>query len=215
MELAAVGRDEFVQGFKLAGVRKTFSVARDQLEAQVAKVLEDANVGILILSADDMGALSHSLRHRLETTPRPVVIAVMGGKTVIQVYEDTSGVKPGEAVLDTGAPLVVELGPGLLGSIYDGVQRPLPILQKVMGDFILRGVKSPGLTREKSWRFNPRVKQARRSPRERSWGPCRKRRTSSIGSWSRRTSAAGRSPNLRRGRSRSTRLSSSWTTESR
>ena len=75
MELAAVGRDEFVQGFKLAGVRKTFSVARDQLEAQVAKVLEDANVGILILSADDMGALSHSLRHRLETTPRPVVIA--------------------------------------------------------------------------------------------------------------------------------------------
>jgi V/A-type H+/Na+-transporting ATPase subunit F len=76
MELAAVGRDEFVQGFKLAGVRKTFSVARDQLEAQVAKVLEDANVGILILSADDMSALSHSLRHRLETTPRPVVIAV-------------------------------------------------------------------------------------------------------------------------------------------
>src|SRR5438046_2023916 len=87
------------------------------------------------------------------------VIQIMGDKTVIQVYEDTSGVKPGEAVLDTGAPLVVELGPGLLGSIYDGVQRPLPILQKVMGDFILRGVKSPGLTREKSWRFNPRVKQ--------------------------------------------------------
>src|SRR5205809_1110023 len=87
------------------------------------------------------------------------VIQIMGDKTVIQVYEDTSGVKPGEAVLDSGAPLVVELGPGLLGSIYDGVQRPLPILQKVMGDFILRGVKSPGLTREKSWRFNPRVKQ--------------------------------------------------------
>src|SRR5207253_10855104 len=76
MELAAVGRDEFVQGFKLPGVRKTFSVARDQLEAQVAKVLDDANVGILILSADDMGALSHSSRHRLDTTPRPVVIAV-------------------------------------------------------------------------------------------------------------------------------------------
>src|SRR2546426_580645 len=87
------------------------------------------------------------------------VIQIMGDKTVIQVYEDTSGVKPGEVVLDTGAPLVVELGPGLLGSIYDGVQRPLPILQKVMGDFILRGVKSPGLTREKSWRFNPKVKQ--------------------------------------------------------
>src|SRR5438445_11007804 len=86
------------------------------------------------------------------------VIQIMGDKTVIQVYEDTSGVKPGEAVLDTGAPLVVELGPGLLGSLYDGVQRPLPGLQKVMGDFVLRGVKSPGLTREKSWKCVPKVK---------------------------------------------------------
>src|SRR5439155_10755013 len=86
------------------------------------------------------------------------VIQIKGDKTVIQVYEDTSGVKPGEPVLDTGAPLVVELGPGLLGSIYDGVQRPLPVLQKAMGDFILRGVKSPGLTREKAWKFVPKVK---------------------------------------------------------
>ena len=76
MELAAVGRDEFVQGFKLAGVRKTVSVGRDGLESQVAKVLEDTDVGILILSADDIDALSHTMRRRLETTPRPVVIAV-------------------------------------------------------------------------------------------------------------------------------------------
>ena len=76
MELAAVGRDEFVQGFKLAGVRKTFSVGRDRLESQVTKVLDDASVGILILSADDMDALSNTMRRRLETTPRPVVIAV-------------------------------------------------------------------------------------------------------------------------------------------
>src|SRR5213594_2717425 len=87
------------------------------------------------------------------------VIQIVGEKTIIQVYEDTSGVKPGEAVLDTGGPLVVELGPGLLGSIYDGIQRPLPVLQKVMGDFILRGLKSPGLTREKTWKFAPKVKQ--------------------------------------------------------
>src|SRR5438046_6830739 len=86
-------------------------------------------------------------------------IQLMGGKTIIRVYEDTSGVKPGEAVLDTGPPLVVELGPGLLGSIYDGVQRPLPVLQKAMGDFILRGLKSPGLTRDKTWKFAPKVKQ--------------------------------------------------------
>jgi len=76
MELAAVGRDEFVQGFKLAGVRKTFSVPKDGLEKQVAKILEDAAIGILILSADDLGALSPGMRRRLETTPRPVVIAV-------------------------------------------------------------------------------------------------------------------------------------------
>jgi V/A-type H+-transporting ATPase subunit A len=86
------------------------------------------------------------------------VIQIIGEKTIIQVYEDTSGVKPGEPVVDTGAPLVVELGPGLLGSIYDGVQRPLPVLQKVLGDFILRGVKSPGLSREKTWKFVAKVK---------------------------------------------------------
>ena len=76
MELAAVGRDDFVQGFKLAGVRKTVSVSREGLEAQVAKILEDPNVGILILSADEMSALSNTMRRKLETTPRPVVIAV-------------------------------------------------------------------------------------------------------------------------------------------
>src|SRR5437879_9317130 len=87
------------------------------------------------------------------------VIQIMGDKTVSQVYEDTSGVKPGEVVLDTGAPLVAELGTGLLGSIYDGVQRPLPVLQKVMGDFILRGEKSPRLARAKLWRVNPTVQR--------------------------------------------------------
>lgn len=76
MELAAVGRDEFVQGFKLAGIRKTVSASREDLEAQIGKVLEDPNVGILILSAEDLGALSHPMRRRLDTTPRPVVIAI-------------------------------------------------------------------------------------------------------------------------------------------
>jgi len=86
------------------------------------------------------------------------VIKISGDRTVIQVYEDTSGVRPGEPVVDTGAPLVVELGPGLLGSIYDGVQRPLPILRSAMGDYVLRGVKAPGLSRDKQWRFAPKVK---------------------------------------------------------
>ncbi|MDQ1371693.1 MAG: V/A-type H+/Na+-transporting ATPase subunit [Candidatus Thermoplasmatota archaeon] len=87
------------------------------------------------------------------------VIKLVGDKTVIQVYEDTSGIRPGEAVVDTGAPLQVELGPGLLSSIYDGVQRPLPVLMAKQGDFVSRGVTAPGLDRSKKWKFKPTVKK--------------------------------------------------------
>ena len=87
------------------------------------------------------------------------VIGLEGDKTVIQVYEDTSGVKPGEPVENTGAPLSVELGPGLLTSIYDGIQRPLPVLQDKMGDYIERGVTAPGLDHETKWKFKPSSKK--------------------------------------------------------
>jgi V/A-type H+/Na+-transporting ATPase subunit A len=87
------------------------------------------------------------------------VIQIEGEKSIIQVYEDTSGVKPGEPVENTGLPLVVELGPGLMTSIYDGIQRPLEVLQERMGDFILRGVDVPGLDHEKKWEFTPTVKK--------------------------------------------------------
>ena len=86
------------------------------------------------------------------------VIQIEGEKTIIQVYEDTSGIKPGEPVVDTGEPLKVELGPGMLGSIYDGIQRPLPVLVKQMGDFIKRGVDAPGLDYAKKWDFKAVVK---------------------------------------------------------
>ncbi|MCQ2085930.1 MAG: V-type ATP synthase subunit A [archaeon] len=86
------------------------------------------------------------------------VIKIVGDKSIIQVYEDTSGVKPGEPVTNTSRPLVVELGPGLLHSVYDGIQRPLVALREKMGDFILRGVTAPGLDRKKKWEFNPIVK---------------------------------------------------------
>jgi V/A-type H+-transporting ATPase subunit A len=86
------------------------------------------------------------------------VIGIHHDRSVIQVYEDTSGLRPGEKVLDTGAPLVAELGPGLLGSIYDGVQRPLPVLAASTGDFIRRGLKAPGLDRKRAWGFEPLVK---------------------------------------------------------
>jgi len=87
------------------------------------------------------------------------VIQLTGEKSIVQVYEDTSGIKPGEPVVATGAPLLVELGPGLLTSIYDGIQRPLPILRDKMGDFIARGIMEPGLNRTKKWKFVPTVKK--------------------------------------------------------
>src|SRR5512136_2414256 len=86
------------------------------------------------------------------------VIQLTGEKSIVQVYEDTSGIKPGEPVVATGAPLMVELGPGLLTSIYDGIQRPLPTLRDKMGDFIARGIMQPGLDRKKKWKFIPSVK---------------------------------------------------------
>ncbi len=87
------------------------------------------------------------------------IIQITGDKTVIQVYEDTSGIKPGEPVENTGEQLSVELGPGLLTSIYDGIQRPLPSLIAQMGNFIFRGVDAPGLDRNKKWDFKPTKKK--------------------------------------------------------
>jgi len=87
------------------------------------------------------------------------VIKIMGNKTVIQVYEDTSGLRPGEPVVSTGLPLVAELGPGLLGSVYDGILRPLPELMKSMGNFIHRGVTAPGLDRTIRYAFTPIVRK--------------------------------------------------------
>lgn len=87
------------------------------------------------------------------------VIKIVGDQTIIQVYEETSGVKPGEPVTNTGRPLVAELGPGLLSSVYDGIQRPLPLLRDKTGDYIFRGVTAPGLDREKKWEFKPVVKK--------------------------------------------------------
>ena len=87
------------------------------------------------------------------------VIGIEGDKSTVQVYEETSGVRPGEPVENTGMSLSVELGPGLLESIYDGIQRPLPVLTEKMGDFIKRGVSANGLSREKEWDFVPTVKK--------------------------------------------------------
>ena len=76
LEIAAVGRDDFVQGFKLVGVRKAISATKEDLEKKIGQVLDDADVGILVLNTTDMKTLSNTMRRRLETVARPVVIGV-------------------------------------------------------------------------------------------------------------------------------------------
>jgi len=87
------------------------------------------------------------------------VIQIEGEKAYIQVYEDTTGVKPGEPVENTGKPLSVELGPGLLTSIYDGLQRPLVDLQEQTGDFIERGEEADGIDHDEEYEFKPAVEE--------------------------------------------------------
>jgi V/A-type H+-transporting ATPase subunit A len=84
---------------------------------------------------------------------------VVGDRAYIQVYEETSGLKPGEPVVATGTSLDVELGPGLVGSIFDGIQRPLPSIKQQVGDFITRGVTAPPLPVDKSWTFKPNIEK--------------------------------------------------------
>lgn len=85
------------------------------------------------------------------------IIEMHGDKASIQVYEETSGLGPGEPVESTGAPLSVELGPGLISSIYDGIQRPLDDIMAVSGNNLKRGVEVPSLKRHLKWNFKPCV----------------------------------------------------------
>lgn len=87
------------------------------------------------------------------------VIRIQEESVVIQVYEETSGLRPGSPVENTGQPLSVELGPGLLSQIYDGIQRPLYRLKERMGSFIQRGIMIPGLDHARTWDFHPLVKE--------------------------------------------------------
>ncbi len=86
------------------------------------------------------------------------VIELRGDRASIQIYEETSGLKVGDEVVSTGAPLSVELGPGLIESIFDGIQRPLDVLMQVSGNRIARGVEVNALDRSRKWHFVPCVK---------------------------------------------------------
>lgn len=86
------------------------------------------------------------------------IIELRGDRASIQVYEETTGLGPGDPVYSTGAPLSVELGPGLIEAVYDGIQRPLDAIAE-RGDRIARGIDLPGLRRDKKWRFEPRLQE--------------------------------------------------------
>ena len=81
------------------------------------------------------------------------IIEMHGDKASVQVYEETSGLGTGEPVVSTGEPMSVELGPGLIGSIFDGIQRPLKEIMKISGTNLKRGVEVSALNREAKWEF--------------------------------------------------------------
>ena len=87
------------------------------------------------------------------------IIRLEGDAGVIQAYEETEGIKLGEKVVGTGRLLSVELGPGLIGQIFDGVQRPLPVISDKVGPLIQRGLEAPALDRKKKWYFQPKMKK--------------------------------------------------------
>jgi len=90
------------------------------------------------------------------------IIRLDGDDATVQVYEDTEGLCRGDPVRDSGRHLTAELGPGLLGTLYDGIQRPLEVLRERSGPFIDRGAGAPALARDRSWDFDPRVRRGDR-----------------------------------------------------
>jgi len=111
-----------------------------------------------VVSARDLDARMNDVVYVGDEGLMGEVIEIEGDITTVQVYEETSGVAPGEPVENTGEPLSVDLGPGMLDSIYDGVQRPLDVLEGKMGSpYLDRGVDAPGIDLEKKWEFEPTV----------------------------------------------------------
>ena len=112
------------------------------------------------------------------------ILNMTGDRASIQVYEETSGLGPGAEVVTTGMPMSVELGPGMLDNIYDGIQRPLPEMRALTGDSITRGTDVPALNREKKWDFVPVAKPGDRWRRAMCWAPCRRPAPFFTRSWS-------------------------------
>ncbi|WP_122087955.1 V-type ATP synthase subunit A [Halalkalicoccus subterraneus] len=112
-----------------------------------------------VVSAIDLDARMNDVVYVGQEGLMGEVIEIEGNITTIQVYEETSGISPGGPVKNTGEPLSVDLGPGMLDTIYDGVQRPLDVLESRMGAFLDRGVDAPGIDLEETWEFTPEVSE--------------------------------------------------------
>lgn len=124
---------------------------------KIGKIIKVA--GPLVIADNMLGAKMYDVVLVSDMKLMGEIIELNGETAYIQVYEETSGIGVGEPVYPTGAPLSVELGPGLIESIYDGTQRPLDKIYLKVGDFITRGVQTNALDREKKWKFNPIVKK--------------------------------------------------------
>ena len=122
----------------------------------------DRVAGPVVVASGMLGARMYELVKVGDAGLIGEIIKVESDRATIQVYEETTGIKPGETVLRTGHPLSVELGPGLINQFFDGTQRPLPVLLKEAGAFISRGVTAPALDRKKKWEFTPYLKKGER-----------------------------------------------------
>ena len=114
--------------------------------------------GPAVIARDMLGARMYDIVKVGDENLIGEIIRLDGDTAFVQVYEDTSGLTVGQPVVSTGMPLAVELGPGLLNSVYDGIQRPLDKIREKTGDFISRGVEVAALDRSKKWNWMPRVK---------------------------------------------------------
>lgn len=115
--------------------------------------------GPLVVASGCLGARMYDMVKIGELGLIGEIIELKEDLAFVQVYEDTTGIGPEEPVFLTGKPLSVELGPGLISSIYDGIQRPLDIIRRQKGDFVTRGVELPSLDRKKKWEFVPQLKK--------------------------------------------------------
>ena len=125
-------------------------------------MMEEGNIikiaGPVIVADGMRGAQMHEMVRVGDDKLIGEIIELEGDTATIQVYEETAGLKPGEKIERTGGPLSVELGPGVMGSIFDGIQRPLEVIKELTGDYIARGVDVPSIDKEKKWTFEPIAK---------------------------------------------------------